>query len=679
MNRRRPQPKWDITKILLVAIAALALILISVICIAVGTSCQTPVEPSSPGTSSSSPSSGPSTSGSSPQTAYVGLIMTTAPADQSATVEQTVLFAGTSDPAAPLTVNGKEVPRESDGSFSYAFALAPGENQISFSHKEETYSLTVTRRHVIEYFSPSGSTEYNSGATIHFEVSARENSTVSVAINGSTITMQPSKNQLGSGVAEGFVLYTAELALPSTNTKDLDYGVATFTAVCDGVTETCTSSPIVCLKTNQILASDPGVTPSYGDYIDVGSGYIAEIVTYCAETFDGDTRDDYSHPTNIYLPKGTVDYCSTDLVEVGQLKYALLRCGRRVYIDKKNTPSSVRTKVVDRYIGKLPDHNEIAVASMQEVGNHTILTLDCLWKAPFYFDLLPQTYSNPNGGSNRSYEITAFTATYIDITFCYATKFSGTVQIPTGNTLFQSAEVIQNESDCTLRLHLKKTGGFYGWDSYYNEAGQLCFQFLNPAKVTAAENTYGVDLTGVTVMIDVGHGGVDGGATGTDAEGTRWSESGRNMDLAWALQKELESVGATVVFNREGKVTLTVDERIQILKNAAPDFCIAIHHNSISGYPDISGFESYYYGPFSKLASERILLHTKESGVYKSTGIRWHNYYVSRQTTCPVVLTENGYMSNLFDLNGTLDPATITLKAKALAQGIADYFLMSSP
>ena len=332
--------------------------------------------------------------------------------------------------------------------------------------------------------------------------------------------------------------------------------------------------------------------------------------------------------------------------------------------------------MVDCYAGTLPDHNEIGFVSMQEVGRHTVLTLDCLWKAPFYFDLQPQSYAYPDGGASRNYEVTACTATYIDITFCYATKFTGTVQIPAGNPVFRSAETIQNESDCTLRLHLKKTGGFYGWDCYYNDAGQLCFQFLNPAKVTAADNAYGADLTGVTIMLDVGHGGVDGGATGEDAAGDRWSESGRNMDLAYALRDELESIGATVIFNREGQTTLTVDERILILKNAAPDLCVAIHHNSVAGHPEINGFEAYYYDAFSKLAAEKIYQYTKQSGAYQSSSLGWHNYDVSRQTTCPVVLTENGYMSSQYDLNGALDPGTIAQKARAMAQGIADYFLI---
>ena len=36
---------------------------------------------------------------------------------------------------------------------------------------------------------------------------------------------------------------------------------------------------------------DPNATPTGGKYINVGSGYIAEIVEYNAETFDGNVSD----------------------------------------------------------------------------------------------------------------------------------------------------------------------------------------------------------------------------------------------------------------------------------------------------------------------------------------------------------------------------------------------------
>lgn len=674
MERRKSNPGWDLNKMLILLIVVLAVILVAVICAAVGTHGQDATVPTTttgtPGTVDPSHSQPPEQT-----TVSAGLTVQPKFDTEKPTIADKVSFTGTSDPNQDVQVNGKSIQRGADGSFTYEAVLSLGENEITFTHKGETVTFSVERRYVVETYAPAQGQSYNSGATVYFTVSARKGSQVTVQLNGQQIQLKADANQLGSEVAEGFVLYTGSYKLPNTNTSDLDLGVVTFTAVCDGVTEEYRSGTITCLKTGDILASDPGVTPSYGDYINVGSGYIAEVVGYTAETFDGDTNDDYSHPTNSYLPKGTVDYCSTRLVQNGSLKYVQLRCGRKIYVEKKNTPSSTKTKITDCYAGKLPDHNEIGFVSMTQSGNHTVLTLDCLWKAPFYFDVLPQTYSNPDGGSGRSYEIVSFTATHIDITFCYATKFTGTVQIPADNPIFRSAELIQNQSDCTLRLHLKKTGGFYGWDCYYNAQDQLCFQFLNPAKVTAADNAYGADLTGVTVMIDVGHGGVDGGATGTDAAGTRWSESGRNMDLAYALRSELESIGATVVFNREGVVTLTVDERIQILKNAAPDFCIAIHHNSIAGHPDINGFGAYYYDPFSQLAAKFIYQRTQASGAYRSSLLMWHNYYVSRQTACPVVLTENGYMTNLEDLNGTLDKGIITKKAQAMAQGIADYFL----
>ncbi len=674
MEREQKNGKWDLNKLLILLIAVLTIILIVVICAAVGTHTQNGNVPSTttggPGTTDQTD---PPTSGGT--TVAVGLAVQPQFDTEKAVLADKVSFTGTSDISQDVQVNGRSIQRGADGSFTYEALLELGSNEITFTHKGETVTFTVERRYVVETYSPEEDQTYNSGATVYFAVSARKGSQLTVQLNGQQIQLKEDANQLGSDVAEGFALYTGSYKLPGTNTSDLDLGKIRYTAVCDGVTEEYQSGTITCLKAPNILASDPAVTPSYGDYINVGSGYIAEVVGYTAETFDGDTRDDYSHPTNNYLPKGTVDYCSTQLVQNGSLKYVQLRCGRKIYVEKKNTPSSTKTRITDCYAGKLPDHNEIGFVSMTQSGNQTVLTLDCLWKAPFYFDILPQTYSNPDGGSGRSYEIVSFTATHIDITFCYATRFMGTVQIPADNPIFKSAELIQNQSDCTLRLHLKKTGGFYGWDCYYNEQDQLCFQFLNPAKVTAADNAYGADLTGVTIMIDVGHGGVDGGAVGTDAAGTRWSESGRNMDLSYALRDELQSIGAEVVFNREGVVTLTVDERIQILKNAAPDFCIAIHHNSIGGHPEIHGFGAYYYGPFSQQAAKFIYQRTQASGAYRASLLMWHNYYVARQTACPVVLTENGYMTNLEDLNGTLDETVIAKKAKAMAQGIVDYFL----
>ncbi len=422
------------------------------------------------------------------------------------------------------------------------------------------------------------------------------------------------------------------------------------------------------------LASDPGVTPSYGKYMDVGSGYIAEVVTYMAETFNGSTVDDASHPTNVYLPEGTLDYCDMDLVQLGKMSYTVLRSGQRVYMEKKDSPTANMVQVVKRYEGWLPDHNEIGFASMEKSGRHTILTLDCLWKAPFYFDIKPQRYQNPSAGSDRNYSVTAFTAEYVDITFCYATVFEGTVVIPGDSRVFSRAELKQQESDCILRLYLKEKGGFYGWDAYYNDQGQLCFRFLEPAQVSAADNSVGADLSGVKIVIDVGHGGFDPGSVG-ELNGQEIHEADRNMALAQKLRQQLEAAGATVVMTRTTDVKMTVDERNRMLKKEAPNYCISIHHNAIDGFPDYGGFETFYYTPYSMLPTSKVLKRTIQSGVYDKNEMNWHIFFLARQTVCPVVLTENGYMSCEKDLAQTLDETAIGKKALAMAKGIGDYFL----
>ncbi len=53
----------------------------------------------------------------------------------------------------------------------------------------------------------------------------------------------------------------------------------------------------------------------------------------------------------------------------------------------------------------------------------------------------------------------------------------------------------------------------------------------------------------------------------------------------------------------------------------------------------------------------------------------WFYYYVSRQTACPIVLTENGFMTHPYDVTRMLDEEAIGKKADAMVQGIVNYYL----
>lgn len=602
-------------------------------------------------------------------------------------------FIGTYDPNEPLTVNGAEIEKDENGLLRYSPNLSYGKNTFTFSHKSEskTYIVHYTYATVLSH-SPSGAQIYPSGSTVVITVNARKGSIVKALFNGETINLTQTSNDSGS-----FANYKGIIRLPSDNETDLKLGKITYQVTLSGKTQTLMSGEITCLKKSTDVTNNPDLIPTGGKYINTGVGYISEIIEYSAETFEGNVRDaallsgelDWSNPTINYLPKGTVDYSNSSLLvwQTGgnsRTDYVTLRSGHRVYMQKKDTPRAGKKNVVKQYKGTLPDHNEISLSSLQNKNNHTTLTFDVLWKAPFYFELKDQNYINP---SVQDFRVESVTYSYVDITFCYATKFPSEVKIPADNPLFKSAEIIENKNadgtkirDYTLRLYLKKQGGFYGWDAYYNSKNQLCFDFLNPKTIKTANNEYGVNLNGAKILIDVGHGGVDCGATGYDYE--NYSEAKQNLILAKKLKAELEKIGANVYMTRTTDVISSADDKIQMLKTVKPDYCIAIHHNSSElGYPN--GFGSYYFDAFSKNASELVFKSMKNTGnsIYKRQQqnyepftLKWHYYYVARTSTCPVVLTENGFISNKFDYLNIISDSQNTKKAKALTKGIVEYF-----
>lgn len=626
-----------------------------------------PADSQNASSAQSEASSSEPVSSSEPADNGITLEITSPTKAQTNVTEESFTFTGTSDPEKPLLLNGAEIKRETDGIFSHTVTLNVGKNTFTFSHKDKTLTYTVNYRYVImNYFSPEKAQIYSSGSTFIAVAYARTGSTVTATFNGETINLI--SNPTAEDNENTFIPYTGQFTLPRDNYSDLNLGKIKFTASFGGKSESFYSGNITCKRPDFIVDYDPNATPLGGNYINVGSGKIAEVIAYQAETFAPGSTNDWSLPTYNYLPKGTVDYSAQGYVYYKDEKeYAVLRCGRQVYTKRKDIPYTEETPVIKEYAGTLPDHNEIELVSFENGGSHSRLVLGTMWKAPFYFDILPQAYQNP---SKQNFKVDNVTYNYIDITFCYATVMTGEIVIPEDNPLFSSGEIKKNKSDYTLRLFLKKQGAFYGWDAYYNDKNQLVFEFLNPKKLNAANNAYGIDLTGAKIFIDVGHGGKDPGAAGFSAYQT---EAFRNLVLAEKIKARLEALGATVYMNRTGDTTSSADEKIKMLKSIKPDFCIAIHHNS-STSSRANGFDSYYYNAFSKKAADFIYTNTVNTGLYKNNNLGWHYYFMARTTNCPVVLTENGYMSNASDYNNITNDAVNNAKADAIVKGIAQYF-----
>ncbi len=586
--------------------------------------------------------------------------------------DETFTFKGNVKEGKTVKLGDEVIPCDEAGNFEKTVTVNYGTNTFKFTADDQSKTFTIKRRYVIiTSHTPSNAQTYPAGAKFDVSVKARAGAVVTASFNGQNITLTENTDANG-----GNSTFSGSFTLPGGHFKDLNLKQITFKGTHNGHSETVYSGNITCRRESVVVDYDPNATPSGGNYINVGSGVIAEIVGFQAETFNGNDKTDKSRPYNNYLPKGTVDYCKVDLRDINDesgRKLVTLRCGRQVYLEKRRASFYKDfTTITKQYVGTLPDHNELNVADFSIKGHHTVLTLDTDWKAPFLFELKDQAYSS-------NYSITDATFNYVDITFCYATVFTGEITVPENHPLFSGVKVIQNQSDYTLRFYLKKTGAFYGWDAYYNSRGQLCFEFLNPTKITAAENEYGADLTGAVILIDVGHGGSkDTGSVGKIGKVSH-PEKTWNLTLAKTIKAELESIGATVYITRETDVEQLADYKVEYLKNLKPDYCIAIHHDG-NTKTSLNGFGAYYYYPFSQKAAQYVLdqnsnLTVGGNKVYKNTTFKWHYYFMGRCSVCPVVLTENGYMTNGYDLGNITNMNVNAAKAKAITAGIAEYFL----
>ena len=583
----------------------------------------------------------------------------------------TVTFKGNVKEGKELKLGNEIISCDELGNFEKTVNLNHGNNTFKFTVEGETKTFKIYRRYVIiTSYTPSNAQIYRAGVKLNVSAKAKAGATVTASFNGQTITLNEKVDANG-----GNSTFSGQFSLPSGHFVDKNMGKVTFKGVHNGWSETFSSGNITCKREDVVVDYDPNATPSGGNYINVGSGIIAEIVSFQAETFNGKDKTDKSRPYNNYLPEGTVDYSSATLRTVsgdGGYKHQLvtLRCGRQVYTSKRRSPYNDYTAVTKQYVGTLPDHNELSVANFSTQGHHTTLVLDTDWKAPFTLELKDQKY-------NDNFTVDNVTFNYVDITFCYATVFEGEITIPEDHPLFKEVKIIKNEKskDYTLRFILKKQGGFYGWDAYYNDNDQLCFKFLNPTKVVEAENEYGADLTGAVILIDVGHGG----KTDTGSCSGKQTEKQWNLTLAQTIKRELESIGATVYITRTTDVEQLADYKVKMLKDLKPDYCIAIHHDGNTS-TSLNGFGAYYYQPYSKSAAEIMLNHNSNltvngNKVYRNTTFKWHYYFMGRCSVCPVVLTENGFMTNKTDLNNITNMTVNNEKAKAITAGIAEYFL----
>ncbi len=196
----------------------------------------------------------------------------------------------------------------------------------------------------------------------------------------------------------------------------------------------------------------------------------------------------------------------------------------------------------------------------------------------------------------------------------------------------------------------------------------------NPNKVPPANNdtTTGKSLSGLKLVIDPGHG-TDPGAVGLGLK-----ESDVVLDTSLHLRKLLASTPIQVIITRETDIFIELKQRAHIANSADADTFVSIHANAQSNSnKTANGTETWFYKGSSdsqKLASfiqDRLVdaLNTRDRKLKKTEDL-----YVLKNTKMTAVLLELGFIDNVTDNAMLADPAKRQLAAKAIYNGILDYY-----
>ena len=186
-----------------------------------------------------------------------------------------------------------------------------------------------------------------------------------------------------------------------------------------------------------------------------------------------------------------------------------------------------------------------------------------------------------------------------------------------------------------------------------------------------------------TVVIDAGHGGIDGGVLGIT---TGVKESELNLDIARKLKTKFDKSGAKTVMTRKTEAGLygiyskgfkrrDMQKRKQITLNAKADVFVSIHLNYYSS-PLRRGAQVFYKIDDEKSKSLADIVQAELNGGKEGERdytARAGDYYVLNESDCAAILCECGFLSNAEDEKLLLTDEYRAEIAEKIFDGIEKY------
>jgi len=531
---------------------------------------------------------------------------------------------GESDPSQPLYLNGKPVENRSPkGYFGVLVPLSVGKNTFTFTQPNSSATCTITR---------TASSGYEKMNAVEIPASSTFPQSQEYRMPREKITLSC---QAPAGAKVSVKLNGKTYSMKQTSGPTNPSGLYKATYSVEYTIPSYSGTP------RNIDLGAPAYTVNYKGTVKTktapanigvimkGSPYYAEVIY--------DVIDTYNEPVSgngaaYELYKGMVDSV-TGMTG----SYARLSSGQWVYKSKVKIYSLARpaTPVVKSAVYSAGNDNDVfelnmtspAAAIVSYDGQKVVLNVSA-----------PASAAIPGLPSNSLIS-----------------------SINCSTSIYASEYVLTRKDNAVI-------------EGYYIEKTDNGIKLVLKRKPKVQSST--APLTGITIMLDAGHGGSEPGAIGP--LGNSYAEKDINLAFAFKLKKELESKGANILMTRTNDATISLADRLTASRNARPDMFISLHANSMADDVDISkisGFSVFYREALSKSAAQLVYdAVIKEHGKNKH-GVNKKNFYVTRNTWAPSFLIESDFVPNPTAFEWLTNDAEQTKLAKTITSAIVQYYM----
>lgn len=190
-------------------------------------------------------------------------------------------------------------------------------------------------------------------------------------------------------------------------------------------------------------------------------------------------------------------------------------------------------------------------------------------------------------------------------------------------------------------------------------------------------------LKGKTILIDPGHGGIDGGTSSSNL-----LEKNINLDTSLILKSKLMAQGAKVIMTRDKDISLEnlcsdndyrhkrdLKARVNMINNNKIDMYLSIHVNAVSNAPYVKGPMVFYSNTNEN--SKSLAEYIQESlniatGVNRNPNLA--DYFLLTNAKKTGVLIELGFITNSSDKNLLQSKEYLSKLSDGIIDGITKYF-----